>query len=207
MQTRTITVYEYDELNDTAKSKARDWYREGYPDYGWWEEIFSDSKEVLAFLGFEIGEIEFTGFGVQGSGARFAADWDASKVNLAGLANHAPETAPSNKTLWRLARQAQDIATKYPTATATSKFHGHQNAHEYATHIEVLDVDEAGNYAYIVDDNGEHKNLCDLFRSCMRWVFAALETEFFTLISDDEIADTIRANDYTFRADGRPWNE
>jgi hypothetical protein len=46
MRTITIKVYEYNELTDKAKARARDWYLEGVFDYGWWENIYEDAANV-----------------------------------------------------------------------------------------------------------------------------------------------------------------
>lgn len=41
MQTKTYTIYTFDELDESAKDKARQWYREGALDYEWWD-IYPD---------------------------------------------------------------------------------------------------------------------------------------------------------------------
>lgn len=43
MKTIKTKVYEFDELQDTAKEKARDWYREGAFNHDWWEHIYEDA--------------------------------------------------------------------------------------------------------------------------------------------------------------------
>ena len=37
-----ITVYLFDELSDSAKDKARRWYRQGAFEYDWYDFVFSD---------------------------------------------------------------------------------------------------------------------------------------------------------------------
>lgn len=54
MKTITTTVYEFDELNDKAKEKARDWWREHVLDYDWWEYLCEDAKTI----GLEITEFD-----------------------------------------------------------------------------------------------------------------------------------------------------
>lgn len=46
MKTITTTVYEFDELNDKAKEKARDWYRDGALDYEWWDSTYEDAERA-----------------------------------------------------------------------------------------------------------------------------------------------------------------
>lgn len=55
MRTITKTVYTFDELSDDAKDRARDWYREGAPDYDWWEDVYYDAEQIgLRITGFDL---------------------------------------------------------------------------------------------------------------------------------------------------------
>lgn len=55
MKTIKTTVYEFDELSDAAKEKARDWYREHALDYDWWESTYEDAERVgLKITGFDL---------------------------------------------------------------------------------------------------------------------------------------------------------
>jgi hypothetical protein len=40
------TLYKFDELSDTAKDKARDWYLDWGPDYEWWDSVYEDANMV-----------------------------------------------------------------------------------------------------------------------------------------------------------------
>jgi hypothetical protein len=44
MKTIEIKIYTFDELSDSAKETARNWYREGGLDYEWWDHIYEDAK-------------------------------------------------------------------------------------------------------------------------------------------------------------------
>ncbi len=46
MKTIQTQVYTFDELNDEAKEKARDWYREHAMDYEWWESTYEDAATI-----------------------------------------------------------------------------------------------------------------------------------------------------------------
>ncbi|MGD9724895.1 MAG: hypothetical protein AB7V39_00605 [Nitrospiraceae bacterium] len=54
MREITVKLYQFDELTDHAKEKARDWYREGGYDYEWWESVYEDAKTI----GLEITEFD-----------------------------------------------------------------------------------------------------------------------------------------------------
>lgn len=52
MKTVSVELYEFDELSDTAKEKAREWYRDGSVDIS--EYVFADAQRVGEILGIEI---------------------------------------------------------------------------------------------------------------------------------------------------------
>ena len=53
--TETRTVYQYDELTDKAKSKARDWYLNCSDGDSWWNPVYEDAKMVgVRLSGFDI---------------------------------------------------------------------------------------------------------------------------------------------------------
>jgi hypothetical protein len=46
MKTIETRVFTFDELEDKAKDKARDWYRQGLFDYDWYECTYGDAKTI-----------------------------------------------------------------------------------------------------------------------------------------------------------------
>jgi hypothetical protein len=55
MKTITINVFEFNELSDQAKDKAREWYRSGALDYEWWESVYDDAATIgLEIIGFDL---------------------------------------------------------------------------------------------------------------------------------------------------------
>ena len=53
---KITTVYQFDELDDKAKERAREWYRAGALDYEWWESVYEDAAQVgLKITGFDLG--------------------------------------------------------------------------------------------------------------------------------------------------------
>jgi hypothetical protein len=63
MRTETVNIYKFSELSDKAKDSARDWWREGALDHGWWESIYEDAERIgLKITGFDTGRSrEITG--------------------------------------------------------------------------------------------------------------------------------------------------
>lgn len=54
--TKTETVFYFDELDEHAKDRARDWYRKGHLDYEWWNLVFDDAERIgLKITEFDLG--------------------------------------------------------------------------------------------------------------------------------------------------------
>ena len=81
------TVYQFPELSDIAKDKARSWYRELGPHDDWWNAVYEDFERVCDILGVRLKTtpvrlmgggtwakpcIWFSGFWSQGDGACYA---------------------------------------------------------------------------------------------------------------------------------------
>jgi len=55
-ETTTRNLYEFQELNDKAKEKARDWWRDASMHDEWWQFIYWNAEEIgLKITGFDIG--------------------------------------------------------------------------------------------------------------------------------------------------------
>lgn len=57
MKTVSVNLYQFDELSDKAKEVARDWFKKGYPEHGWWESVCDDAREIATRFGVEIKDI------------------------------------------------------------------------------------------------------------------------------------------------------
>ena len=51
MREITVKLYQYDELSEEAKERAREWFLQDYPDYGWWEFIYDEADTLATNLG------------------------------------------------------------------------------------------------------------------------------------------------------------
>jgi hypothetical protein len=55
MRTIEIKLYQFDELTEEAKEKAREWFRDGYLHEDWWESTYEDAKNIgLKIDGFDL---------------------------------------------------------------------------------------------------------------------------------------------------------
>lgn len=191
-QTIETTVYTFDELDDDAKDKAREWYREGAFDYEWWDCTYEDAKECGRLIGIEINKIYFSGFSCQGDGACFEGSYQYAKGADKAIRDHAPQDS-------RLHGIADDLQTiqrvNFYGLEARVKQRGHYS-HEMCTEIDVFDKN--GDSASADTEEA----IKDVLRDFMRWIYRQLETEYEYLDSDEQVDDSIRANEYTFTKKG-----
>lgn len=114
------TVYRLDELDGSARDKARDWYRQKGFDYDWYDAVYEDFTRICEIIGIELKTrpvrlwgggtrqapcIWFSGFWSQGDGASFEGRYRHRK----GAAKEIRSYAPRDATLHRIAYELQDI--------------------------------------------------------------------------------------------------
>jgi len=61
MRTEQVTIYTFDELNDVAKDKAREWYRQGL-EYPWFDESMNSIKCFCDEFGVSIKDYSIGAF-------------------------------------------------------------------------------------------------------------------------------------------------
>lgn len=184
----TTPVYNFDDLDDNAKEKARDWFREATAsDNDFAVFINEDAKTVFGYCGFKIEDISWSGFWSQGDGASFTGSWTASDVNAKKLR----EYAPKDKELHRIADICENIAERNPEASASISRNSHQYSHKFTVSLDADDM-----------NGSDEDDLQEAARDAMDWIYRTLEKEYEYQNADAQIDDTIRANEYTFTAEG-----
>jgi hypothetical protein len=207
------TVYKFEELDETAKERARDWYREASGGDNYWAEyIYDDLISIAALMGIEINTrsvntvggktlqepcIFWSGFSSQGDGACFEARLGYKKGCTAAVKAYAPKDE-------RLHR----IAAAW---TAAQRPHGYnivgnvkqqgRYSHEYCTEFEFEHREKGWDYHKL--DAAAESALIEPVRDLMRWTYRQLEKEYEYQNSDEQVDESIEANEYTFTAAGR----
>lgn len=188
------SVFTFDQLDDNAKEKAREWYRECALNYDWWDCVYEDAKTAGELLGIDIDEIGFSGFWSEGDGAHFTGTYSYRKGSVQAVASY---TGGSDEELIAIAKRLQRVQRRnFYRLCATVRHHGHYQ-HEYCTEIEVYPYDNV----YIMTDDWEGE-VMDALRDFMRWIYRQLEREYTWLTSDENVDEGIRANGYEFYEDG-----
>lgn len=201
------TVYQFDELSDEAKEKAREWYRQGNCDDSFWSECtIDDAKEIGKLLGMDIDKVYFSCFWSQVDGACFEGTWRAGDIKLEKL----KEYAPQDKELHRIGEQLAELAVKYPDGYFGVKHRGHYS-HSGCTSFDVelpnakedeLEYDSPEFKLLQVEIGEDEETLIELARDFMNWIYKALEQEWDYQNSDEQVDETIRANEYEFLESG-----
>ena len=192
METRTYTVYKFDELPKETQEKAIEKLQDINTDYDWWDAVYEDAEECGKQFGVSIDKIYFSGFWSQGDGACFEGSYSFEKDGLEKIKSHAPK----DEKLHRIAGELQKIqSANGNTVTATVKHSGHYY-HSRCTDIDVFSTDE-----YATKEVQE--SVTELLRDLMNWIYSQLEKEYEYQTSDEAIKETIEANDYDFTDDGK----
>lgn len=204
------TVYRLDELSDTAKDKARAWYRDGGFDYDWYDAVYEDFQRIAEILGIRFKtctvrlmgggsrqepRIFFTGFWSQGDGASFDGYYAYRKNAPAEIRSYAPQ----DTTLRGIADALQAIQRRnFYQLRAEATHRGHYY-HEYCMAISV--TRDSPTWQNMTADAEEV--VTEALRNLSRWLYRQLEREYEYLTSDEAVDEAITTNGYTFTADGK----
>lgn len=208
MRTETVTreIFQFDELSDSAKEKARDWYRAGLEFYD--EHIIEMAATAAELFGLDIRTtrkaqmggghhyaptVYFSGFSSQGDGACFEGNYRYKKGALKAVKTE----FPTDGTLHGIVQRLQDVQRRnFYQLAASCKHRGRYYHSGYmSVDVERLDGKEVANDA--------ETDLTDALRDFANWIYSNLESEYDYQNSDAAVDKTIRANDYEFTAEGR----
>lgn len=210
MKTIETKVYKFDELSDTAKEKARDWWR-GCIDSSDYDVVIDDAVTMGEMLGIQFDTravklrggtrqdpcVYWSGFGSQGDGACFEGRYEYKPGALAAVRKEAPAvykdqdgTVHPNKgngELHRIAKALQDAQKPYFYKLW---------ARVKCTEIDVAHADD--DYRDVDGEGIEQalKDFCD-------WIYDRLQAQNEYLYSDENVDEAIEANEYEFTEEGR----
>lgn len=216
MRVMETTVYQFEELSDEAKERAREWYREGEA------EVFSDDEFILEpaktaarLIGIEFAERSYqTSRGkthteaditwslayCQGDGLAFAGTYTFTR----GAADAVRAEFPTDTALHAIADGLQALQAHYKLSGA-----GPGNVEGKVTQV------HAGGGSYYMDatvtdsetgeepdDSEMHKTFRDLMRDFADWIYEGLKAEYESRQENEYVDENIIANEYEFDEDG-----
>lgn len=200
MRTVEITLYHYDELpTEKAKEKAREWWLQDGLGYDWWDAVYEDADQVAQILGIEIDRkgkstpaIYFTGFYHPGEGSSFEGHYAYAKGAVKAIKAYAPR----DETLHRIARDLQEAQRRnFYGLRATIRAYRDSSIHVNVENIQHI-------YGDATDEAEEA--ITEAMNDFNHWLFQRLKDEYEYLTSDEQVEESIRANEYEFTEEGHP---
>lgn len=203
------TVYRLNELSDTAKDKARAWYRDGGFDYDWYDAVYEDFQSIAEILGIRLKTrtarlmgggsrqepcIWFRGFWSQGDGAC----WEGFYSYCRNASGAIRAYAPQDEMLHGIADALQDAQRRNFYQLRADVGHRGQYYHEYCMDIA---VERASPNCQDMTADAEDV-VAEALRDLARWLYRQLEREYDYLSSDEVVDETILANGHTFTEGG-----
>lgn len=213
----------YEDLNDAAKEKAREWWKElegetwgsdRAPDY------YDDFITCLGFLGIEVKintrvingrkldpreqrtvqepAFQWSGFWSQGDGFVLEGVWRAREVNANGLMEYAPQ----DQVLHKLCLDAVTIMLREPLGVATI------TTVSAGPGLPYMRLGETGTDRFDNDgdelpmDDDDQKAVKDLVERACDWCYDQLESNYEYDTGDEAAEEAIKANEYEFDEDG-----
>jgi len=211
-KTKTTTVYTFAELSDSAKTYAREQYRELEAQSGdtfFAESVLEDAVTIAGLLGITLSTrtvrlgngttrqepvIHWSGFGSQGDGASFEGTYAYNIGTWAKIKAHAPK----DEQLHAIAGVLQSVQSRH-FYRITAQLYSRSSRYSHAEAIQI-DVDRTDEIPVPMQDRD---SIAEALRDFMRWIYTALEREYEYTLSDEVIDGYLEANEYEFDEDGR----
>jgi hypothetical protein len=213
---KVTEIFKYEELSDSAKQKAREWYRGEGPDYEWWDSVYDDFEEVCKILGVELDtksvllmngktrqepRIYFSGFWSQGDGACFAGRFRGKLDMVEKIKEYAPQdTDLHNIAACLFVDFVQPYnATCRVDITTTGRY-----SHSHTMRFEFNEYETSEGEWEPMEDRGREEVVENNLRWLADWLYHRLEKEYDWLTSDEIVEENIIANGYEFNEYGSP---
>lgn len=200
-QVQQVVTYTIDELSPESREKALEKLRVDYPYGDWWDGVYEDAKEIGKLMGFDIDRIYFSGFWSQGDGACFEGSLGYAKGCLKKVKEHAPQ----DEELHKLAERWQDIQRRYFYQISGQVSQRGHYSHSGCTHFSIDFGEWNGMSTYSTEYDSAEDDVKQIVREFMDWIYKRLEEEYWFLVSDEQVLDMARANEYQFEEDGSLW--
>jgi hypothetical protein len=212
MQVIKTKVFTLEELDDSAKETARQWWREhmGTEDYA--DSVIDDAGRVAELFGIEFKTrdvklygggtrpdpcVWWSGFSSQGDGASFEGWFKPRGGNLARLTEYAPQDEVLKEIaidLDRIASLAEEKCVSCRITTSDSYSHSHSMDFELSADDDDLPEEAFGKMEDAIPP---------VMRCFADWIYRQLEAEYEYQSSDEQVDEMLIANGYTFTSEGK----
>ena len=208
MREEVTKVYKFDELDDRAKQKAREWYTgRDYPHDDWWDCTYEDFQIICGIIGIELGttrgrrpDISFSGFCSQGDGACFAGTYRGKSDACQKIREHAPQDTDLHNIVDCLDVDWVQPYSQTRVVITTSGRYSHSGTMRF-------EFDEYEESDGELHDPCEER--CEIVKDNLRWLadwlYNQLEKSYDWYMSEEVVDENIIANEYEFTEDGEPY--
>jgi len=195
------TVYQFNELSDEAKEKARDWWRQGYEFQ--WDEVTASMEAHAKALGVKLGHWELD---VEAYRMNIPFEMTQSDGVLA-LTGLRLRTWLINN-VWTHLERGKYFSTSGstdPDGHYHYKFRHSKTTHEVLCPFTGVCYDETllDSIRKFIAKPNETDTLRDLVRKAFEDLAHNIQSEYEGAMENDEVDESIRANEYEFMEDGR----
>lgn len=218
-ETVEVSIYKYNELPEKTQAKVRDSWRINGPGYDWWDSIYDDFGRICEILGVELKTrpvrlmsgktrdepcVYFSGFWSQGDGASFEGTWRYKKGMAREIRSYAPEPWPGfsgvDKELHDIADQLADVARRNFYRVCVRVAVRGPYCHSNTMCVEEIWRSDEGQWTETAE-----ADVLQQLRRLADWLYKSLKAEYEYLTSDEAVAETIEANEYSFTSNGDIW--
>lgn len=183
--------FKFEELTEDQKSKVIEKNRNFNVDYDWSEFIIDDCKEIGNILGFTMDNIYFSGFYSQGDGTCFTGKFSYVK----GFLNKIKKDYSYDPELIKIASDLHDLYRKsFYTMNGSITHHGHYS-HERSMSLDF------NTYYNDIKGQADESEWLDIIADFACWIYKRLESEYEFQTSDEQIMESLIANDMEFEID------
>ena len=202
-----LTLYTYDELASTAKAKAKDWWL-SCRDETDYESVIDDFTVIAETLGIDLkthavtlmsgktrqdANVWYSVGYCQSDFAAFDGAYQYAKGSAKAIRQHAPKDSELQRIADELAKLQKANAYQLRATVAYHKYYGLQS--------EVIRETKAG--LWVDPTDGADMAFSGLIKDLAKWLYRELVKQDEWISSDENIAESMEANEYTFREDGR----
>ena len=206
MRMKSIPVYTYTELSDTAKEQVCSWLSQGI-DYDF---VYEDAAAIADLLGIDIRQtrktlmggghrydptIYWSGFWSQGDGACFEGTYKYKKGSVKAVKEYC-----GDKEVHRIAESLAEIQKRYSYKLTARMGRGYGS--NFYSHSGTMSVDVSHYDDEYRDLGSAEDEITQLMRDFADWIYKRLEEEYEYQTSDEVVAETCEANGYEFYEDG-----
>jgi hypothetical protein len=195
------TVFTFDELSDSAKDRACDWYRQGMEVDEWSDAVIEDAVRMATILGIRISTRSvplmngktrqepaiYFDLG-RGAGVSFNGTYSYAVASPRKIREEAPQDSELHAIADTL-RKVQQTA-----------FYSIYSAIHDTRHCSIRVDSERNDSVWITD--AQSAIVAQAIQDFAGWVLTQLEREYEYQTSNETIAENIRANEYEFLENG-----